>query len=247
MKLRATWLICLFATTPIFACARCSDPSLTATVPAFRASQKSRLDALLHFGEIHNVCFGIEYVDARLLTEPVQIRVPSGNIEQTIRAILGNDPRYSLEIHEKVIQIGRIVSEPHAASIFDYVLPAFESRRGSLQAISNLLNMQLVSDLKAPEVIGFAGDYSPGDLHDEIGPFTERNRTLRFLLGVILSETKGGAWISGIDWKLRGDFALPEKRRVWTFVEYGVPSTGYDRILGSIAAGLEAGKTSPIP
>jgi len=244
MKISGLWIICLLATTPIGARARCSDPNLSAAVPEFQTVQSSRINALLRFGETHNLCLGVEYVNVELLTEPVQIRVPGGTVEQAIRLILGHDQQYSVEAHERVIEISRITSEPHAKNIFDYVLPDFESRRASVQELSNLLSMQLVVDLKAPEVTGFAGNYPAGDLSNEVGPFREHNRTLRSLLTAILSQTKGGAWISGIGWKLRGDFTIPEKRRIWTFVEYGVPSTGYAGILENIAAGLEAEKKS---
>jgi hypothetical protein len=235
------WLLCLLlsALTPDLARAGCTDPNLFAQVPAFHALQSSRINALLRFGESHNLCFGVEYVDAALLTNLTDIHIESGMmIGEAIKSILGKEQLFSVEVREGVIEIGRATSEPHVENIFDHVLPVFDARRGSLQETSNALHMYLVTDLN-PEITGFAGDYFSGDLKDQVGPFREYNRTLRYLLNAILVQSTGGAWIARIAWKLRGNFKIPEKRRIWTFVEYGVPSTGYAGILANIAGELE--------
>jgi hypothetical protein len=235
------WLVCLLFTalTPNPARASCADPNLFAQIPEFQALQISRINALLRFGETHNLCFAVEYVDAALLNNPADIHIEAGTmIGEAIKLILGKEQLYSVDVREGVIEISRTASEPYVENIFDHVLPAFEARRGSLQETSNVLHMYLVTDLN-PEITGFAGHYFSGDLKDQVGPFREYNRSLRHLLNAILVQSKGGAWISRIAWKLRGNFKIPEKRRIWTFVEYGAPSTGYAGILGNIAAELE--------
>ena len=239
----ATWLIFLLTASTPSARGRCSDPNLASAVPAFEVSQISRVNALLRFAEAHNVCLGIEYVDAELLTAPVTVHVQAGTMEDSIRTILGHQRAYSIRVTEKVIQISARLSDPDTKNIFDYILPDFESRRGSLQEVSNMLGMQLILDLIAPRVTGFAGSFPPGDTSNEVGPFDEHNRTLRFLLSAVLSQTKGGAWISKIAWNLKGDFTIPQKRRVWTYVEYGSPNPEYDGTLQKIAADLEADST----
>ena len=237
---RSLWLVCLLFSglAPNLAHARCADPNLFEQIPEMQTLHTSRIDALLRFGEAHNLCFGVEYVDAPLLTDPVDIHIEAGTIGEAIKSILGKSRSLSVEIRDGVIEIGSAAPESPGKDIFDHVLPAFEARRGSMQEISNVLHMYLATDLN-PEITGFAGHYTPGDLEDQIGPFAEHNRSLRYLLNAILVQSKGGSWIARIAWRLRGDFKIPEKRRIWTFVEYGVPSIGYAGILGNIAGELE--------
>ncbi len=234
------WLICLLSVSlgPHLAHAGCVGPNLSTQIPDFQVLQTSRINALLRFGETYNLCFGVEYVDAALLTEVMDIHVRASTVGEAITSILGKERLLSVEVHEGIIQIGRESPESNLEGIFDHVLPAFESRRVPMQETSNLLQMYLVTDLN-PEITGFAGHYFPGDLKDEVGPFREYNRSLRSLLNAILVQSKGGAWIARIAWRLRGDFKIPATRHIWTFVEYGVPSTGYAAILGNIAVDLE--------
>ena len=234
-------LVCLlFCTlTPDTARASCVDPNLFAQVPEFQAQQISRINALLRFGETHHLCFGVEYVDAALLTNIADIRIESGTtIRDAVRLLLGIGQLFSVEVRGGVIEISRVASNPHVENIFDHVLPVFEARRGPLQETSNVLHMYLVTDVN-PAITGFAGHYFPGDLKDQVGPFREHDRSLRYLLKAILAQSKGGAWISRLAWKQKGDFKIAETRRIWTFVEYGEPSTGYAGILSDIASDLE--------
>jgi len=234
------WLVCmLFITlTANSARAGCANPNLFAQITEFEAPQTSRINALLRFGETHNLCFGVEYVDAALLTNITHIHIQSGTtIRDAIQLLLDNERLFSIEVRDGVIEIRRAASDPHVENIFDHVLPTFEARRGSLQETSNLLHMYLMSDLDR-SMTGFAWHYFSGDLKDEVGPFREYNRSLRHLLDSILVQSKGGAWISRIAWKQRANFKIPENRRVWTFVEYGVPSSGYAGILDDIAGDL---------
>jgi hypothetical protein len=222
---------------PSLARGRCAEPSLSARVPEFEAQQTSRIEALLRFGEANNLCFGIEYVDASLLTDPVNFKIQAGSVQQTVHSILGKGS-FLIGSHDGVIEINRPMAETKTKDIFDYVLPAFESKRGSVQEISNLLHMYLVSDLNS-QTTGFAGHYFSGDLNDQVGPFRRSNSTLRYLLDAILAQSKGGAWVASIAWSLRGDFKLPEKHLIWTFVEYGIPSSNYAGTLAGIARTIE--------
>lgn len=164
-------LICLVfaALTPNIADAGCADPNLSAQIPEFQALQTSRISALLRLGETHHLCFGIEYVNTALLMHVTDIRTSAGTVRQAITSILGND-LFSVEVHDRVIEISGIPTAPNVRDVFDYILPAFEARRGPMQEVSNLLHMYLVTDL-SPEVSGFSGHYFPGDLKDEVGPF----------------------------------------------------------------------------
>jgi hypothetical protein len=235
----------LAASRPTLANARCAEPDLSTRVPKFQALQSSRIDALLHFGQAHNLCFAIEYADAKMLTELVDIQASAGTIGEALTLILGRNNQLSIEARQGVIEISRRLSAPQTNDIFSYVLPVFEAQRSSLQAISNLLAMQLISDLIAPEVRGFAGSYPAGDLKDEVGPVSEHNRSLRYLLNEIIFQSKGGAWITRLPWELRTDFTVPRTRQVWTILEYGTPSSSYDFALRSIATELASAERGP--
>lgn len=218
--------------------AGCIYPNLSSEVPEFQSTNASRIDVLLRFGEANKLCFGVEYIDATLLTSPANIRIPAGaSIEGAVRTILGSQPALTIEVHDGIIGISRSAPETKT-SVFGHVLPAFEARRGPLQEISNLLHMYLVSSLN-PSITGFAGHYSPGDLTDQVGPFREYDHSLRDLLNAILVQSKGGAWITRVAWNLQANLKIPEKRRVWSFVEYGEPAAGYVEILKNIASELE--------
>lgn len=232
-------VLLIAAVTPNVAHARCAGPDLSMAVPEFQALQTPRINALLQFGQTHGVCFGLEYVDLALLTQPADIHTRAGTLGEAIQSILGPERSLSMHVRESVIEVSGTPSGPPIKGIFDYVLPLFEARRASIQEISNLLGMQLVLDLKAPEAVGFAGSYPPGDTTDEVGPFMESNLALRLLLDKMLSQSKGGAWVARIRWELRGDLKIAEKRRVWTFVQYGVPTTSYVGVLANIAMEIE--------
>ncbi len=220
------------------ASAHCNmSPDLSAVVAEFDSIGTSRIDALLRFGELHDLCFGIEYVDTRLLTEPTDFHIRSMSIRQSIRSILGQERLIAIGVSNGIITISREQPPGEKKSIFDYVLPRFETRRASVQEISTALHMQLVVDLN-PQATGFAGSYPAGDLKDEVGPISESNRSIRYLLDELVSLSKGGAWVARVRLRPGEDLKVAEGRRVWTVVEYGLTKTGYASILNSVARDL---------
>jgi hypothetical protein len=221
-----------------------TSPDLSAHVAEFESLRTSRIDALLRFGESHNLCFGIEYVDDKLLSEITDVRIKNESIAGTLKSILG-ERTLNIRLSNGIIEISQEESNARTRSIFDYVLPTFEVRRATVQEISNALHMQLVVDL-SPQVTGFAGHYPTGDMEDQVGPISEHNRSIRYLLDELVARSKGGAWIAQIPWKLTGDFSIPVRRRVWAIVEYGLPKTGYAQVLDSIAANLQSDSSANI-
>jgi hypothetical protein len=240
------FLFWLILAIPEPAKAHCdASPDLSAPTIEFESLHASRIEALLRFGERYNLCFGIEYVDATLLTESTDLHIPGTTIQNAIKSILGQRRVLTTEVHNGVIEISRKTSESSAKNIFHYVIPRFEARRGTVQEMSIALHIQLVADLN-PQIGGFAGQYPTGDLKDQVGPFTESNRTVKSLLDEIVRQSKGGAWITRVSWKLRTDFTIPKKRRIWTIVENGVPNQGYTELLRGIAAELASGSRNQI-
>jgi hypothetical protein len=234
------WLV-LFGTSGLqSASAHCdTSPDLSAAVSEFESNQTSRVAALLRFGQIHNLCFGIEYVDAKLLTEVTDFHIRNMPIRECIKVILGQERKLTVSLSNGIIEVSQETLQSERKSIFDHVLPRFEVRRSSVQEISTALYMQLIADLN-PQITGFAGSYPAGDLKDEVGPISEHSRSIRYLLDELVARSKGGTWIARVQWKSRGDLTIPERRRVWTIVEYGVSQTGYDSLLNSIAGDLES-------
>lgn len=225
---------------PRSAAARCDPtPDLSAIVTEFESIQKSRVEALLRFGESQSLCFALEHVDTKLLAEPADFHIRKVPIGETIISILGQERSLTIQLDNGIIDIGQGTFGAGTKNIFDYVLPRFEARRASVQEISIALHMQFVADVN-PQITGFAGHYSAGDLEDQVGPLSEYNRSLRYLLNTVVLQSKGGAWIARVPLKLRGELATAERHRVWTIVQYGVPSTGYASILREIATDLES-------
>jgi hypothetical protein len=235
-------LFCLLAplSVPEPIHAQCdAHPDLSGHIAEFDAWRVSRVEALLRLGEEHSLCFGIEYVDRALLTELTDFHLHGTNVQGALRSILGRDQLVA-ELRDGVVEIRQKTPGPEAKNIFAKPIAEFHARRGPVQELSIALHMQLVTDLN-PKIGGFAGNYPSGDLKNLVGPFAEYNRTVRYLLNQIVSQSKGGAWIAEIPWGLRGDFGVPEKRRIWTVIEYGAARDSYAGLLSTIAADLESG------
>src|SRR6266436_3355465 len=73
-----------------------TSPDLSAVVTEFETIQTSRVAALLNFGQIHNLCFGIEYVDAKLLTEVTDFHIRNMPIRECIKSILGQERKLTI-------------------------------------------------------------------------------------------------------------------------------------------------------
>lgn len=240
-SIRAVACLASCLTIPVSLQARCQTPDLHTPIREFTAAHVPRIEALLKLGQEQNVCFAIEYVDGAILTEPHDFHVEQTTMGDAVRSILGEEEHFLVvDVRNGVIGISRT---RRASDIFDYLIPKWETRRGSVQDMSIGLHMQFVMNLN-PEVKGFAGDYPTGDLQDQVGPFNEYNRSVGYLLDKIITESKGAAWIAEVPWNHIGDVSLVEARRVWTIVEYGGTNADYSTPLREIAAGLGPGKTT---
>jgi hypothetical protein len=240
MPIRRSILVVIFSLVVVRIVPACANPDLSGRVPDFRASQVSRVEALLRFGDANNLCFGIEYVDSSLLRDRVEINVQSGTVEDAVKSIMDGSNRVSIKVVDGVVEVGPLISNPSKTKIFDHVLPVFQSKRGSLQEISNLLHMDLVVDLD-PDITGFAGHYPSGDRKDQVGPFLENKRSVRYLLDALLVQSKARAWISRVDWRHLGNIDALRSRPVWTFVEPGTHGVSdYSSELASIATAVES-------
>jgi hypothetical protein len=106
----------------------------------------------------------------------------------------------------------------------DTKIPRFQSARTDIQSASNLLYMDL-QIVRDPTLAtrGFAGHYPAGDTKDQVGPFDERNKSVRELLDLLVRSSKGGLWIAA------RRPAIPEENlssHPWLIVEYSQPLSG---------------------
>jgi hypothetical protein len=198
----------------------------------------------MRFGRERNLCFGLEYVTPSLLTGITDLRIHDVSLLRAIELILG-EAELEIRVDNAVIVITRRVPPTERSNLFDYVLPGFTVRRGSVEEITAALYMQLRLRLN-PAITGFAGHHPTGDIEDLVGPISESNRSIRYLLNTIVSESKGGVWIARIPWKLRNDLSIAERHSPWSVVEYNV-KTGYTPILDSIAADVRSDSSADSP
>ncbi|MGA2431100.1 MAG: hypothetical protein ABSH13_21565 [Candidatus Acidiferrum sp.] len=237
--MRPFLLVCWFLATQLSASATCNtSPDLSASVPAFRVQQASRIEALLRFGDENGLCFGIEEVDAALLTELADFDIKNSTVQATIKSILGPGHPITTEKHYGVIELRPRSRRATSRNILDFVISKWEANRGELQLVSWLLRIQLATELN-PQIKGFGGDARAGDTRDEVGPFNERNVPVRYLLDKIVAQSRGGSsWIVQVNWEELHDFTLFQNRSAWTIVEYEGHKANYATLLNGIAAGL---------
>jgi len=82
------------------------SPDLSRKIPNFHARQVSRIQGLLEFGAEQNLCFGIELVDTRLLTEPVDIDIADvTTVQDVITKVMGPAHTLSIKPHYWVIEV----------------------------------------------------------------------------------------------------------------------------------------------
>jgi hypothetical protein len=187
-------------------------------------------------GEKYDVCYAIEYVNRSLLTKPVDFDIKNSTVEGALKLILASTPDLTVQARNGVVEIRASVS-PQAPNIFDHVLPKWEIQRLPLQLVSFLLHGELMKAFN-PQMRGFAGNAGRGNPRDEVGPFTEFNRPVRYLLDKIVAQSAGAAWLATVSWTDLQDRSLPEGKRVWTIIEYEGPNPQYRSLLRAVAEGL---------
>ena len=96
----------------------------------------------------------------------------------------------------------------------------FATSRTDLQAASNLLFMYLREEASAQGFGGFAGHYRTGDVHDPVGPFDEHNRSVRELLNLLVSSSRGALWVTA---EPSTGAPVPD-HAFWTVLEYDDPT-----------------------
>ncbi len=151
------------------------------------------LQALFRFAAEHGVCLGIELAGEEILRRRAEVDMEAASALEAVRAVLE-----AAEYYEAVERDGLILIRDRRVrgfTLLDYRLEAFEVPRAPLQAVGNALRMSLIR-LVRPEVTGFAGHYRPGGVAGIVGPFREKDKTVRELLNLIVTASQGGVWMA---------------------------------------------------
>ncbi len=68
---------------------------------------------------------------------------------------------------------------------------------------------------------GYAGHFRVADSADLVGPFDEKERTVRELLNLVVSSSKGAAWVTTAPYDKKTPTA---PGMFWTILEYSDPN-----------------------
>jgi hypothetical protein len=194
-------------------------------VTEFHAHHMQLIDALFELGRTAGICLGVDALDSELLRNHVDLDAYSKPAGEIIGNILAASPRLESVESAGVVLVRRKGSRPW--SWLDFVLPSFQSGRAPLQAVNNLLYMTLVSEAE-PAAQGFAGSFRSGDLEDLVGPFSARDKTVRDLLCLLVTNGAGGMWI--VHGTAAWETAVP-KGPFWTLLGYSEPADSVARVL----------------
>jgi len=175
------------------------------------------LEALLQVGYENQVCFGIEFVEKELLSQPLQLEVESSSLGDIVGRILASAKGYVAEGKDGVVLIQKTAAG--STQWLNLRVRNFRAPRSRVQEISNLLFMNLMIEID-PVHRGFAGNYSPGDPKELIGPFSENGKTVPQLLDLVVSSSKGGMWIANSSVR---SLTVTTEKPLWTIVEYSWP------------------------
>ncbi len=167
--------------------------SLQAPMQPIRISDPTVLEALFRLAVEDRICLGIELAGEEILRRRAEVDMEAASALEAVRAVLE-----AAEYYEAVERDGLILIRDRRVrgfTLLDYRLEAFEVPRAPLQAVSNALRMSLIR-LVRPEVTGFAGHYRPGGVAGIVGPFREKDTTVRELLNLIVTASQGGVWMA---------------------------------------------------
>jgi hypothetical protein len=181
------------------------------------------LDALLQLGQEEGVPLGIEYVDREALEKPLSVKLDETTVGEIVEGLLGQNKGYSWRVRDGVLTVSHESVVSGKENLLDHVLHEFSVPRCLVGDACNLLHMVLVQELH-PQIQGFAGDYSPGDLQNLIGPFKLRNVPVWRVLNRLVSANKKAAWIVQVP---PGHLDELPSYGLWTIVEYETPPRRY--------------------
>lgn len=197
-------------------------------ITEFRAEGQSRLDTLLALAKAQHIPLGVEFVDDRLLKEPVRGDFSGKTVNQVLGIILPASEGYVWREDHGTLFITNSAMLELRANPFDLVMHRFELRKpATLQEASNLLYMDAEIQIH-PEVTGFAGTLNHGSQVQAISPIDLVDVTIRSCLDILVGKHGDAAWVAGAPPKLIGNTPTA---RLWRIIEYQDLPTSYSEEL----------------
>lgn len=212
-RMRAFFYVLLCTPAGLQAECRIERP-LDQTIPEYEAEPRSLTVHIHNLSRLTQVCFGVEAIAPTMIAPVEKLILRNVTLGQALSKLLAGLPGVRVEEAGGVVLIRPRTPQRH--DWLDESIGKFQSRRDSLQTISNLLFMTLAVQAD-PGVRGFAGSYPPGDTTDLVGPFHEENQSLRKLLNLLLLNSKGGIWVTDAISQYRAD--IP-RQPFWVFQQY---------------------------
>jgi hypothetical protein len=214
--------------------AQCAPQPLSITPRKNDIDARNAIEALLVLGQANSVCLAVELNDDQLVTAGERLQ-PAGSFADMVKQYLLRAKGYQVQARNRIVAIVPTTSGP--PTWLDTIIPRFStSRSADVQSLSNLLFMDLVL-VDNPHHGGFAGGYLGGDPKDQIEPVDKRNESVRNLLDLIVTSSKGGLWIT----VSRYGRSLPiSNRPFWRVLEYSQPLSTNLGIIEGVAREVRA-------
>jgi hypothetical protein len=184
---------------------------LSTHVADVNIQQPSALAALLQFGAENGICLAVEAPGLDLLKRPGRIQASRPAVAYVIQTLLDGGA-YQLSESNGVILI-RNADAMGQMTQLDIVVPEYTITKLSV-AWANFALLVRLMRLADPSMQSIAGTLSDRHPEDQIGPMDEHGRTARELLTLIVSQSAGGAWVSG---QCLGPVS---GRACWTVIQY---------------------------
>ncbi len=205
--------------------------SLLSQVADVNIERPSSLAALLQFGSENEICLAVESPSLDLLTRPAGIHASHVAVAYVIQTLL-DGARYQLFESKGVIHI-RNADMVSQMTQLDLVLPEYKIPRMSVAFAMLGLSVRL-HRLADPSMQSMAASISDRFPDDQVGPMEERGRTARELLTLIVSQSAGGAWISG---QCAGPLF---QRPCWRVIQYVEERQSLESTVGNLVHELTA-------
>lgn len=195
--------------------AGCQGPEqLASVVPKLEIQRATILAGIVTFGETTGICLGIELADDQLTRQPMRLDFSGVHFDAALRNALEHVRGYSVAVSGAVVVVQP--DRERKQTWLDMKIPRFTVQRASLQAASNVLFMYLRQQALPQEGGGFAGHFRTGEIRDMVGPFDERDRTVRELLNILVGSSSGALWITTEP----PNGTTIADRPFWTILEY---------------------------
>ena len=187
------------------------NSALSTHVADVNIEQPSALAALLQFASDNGICLAVEAPGLDLLKRPGRIQASRPAVAYVIQTLLDGGA-YQLSESNGVILIRNADSMEQMTQL-DIVVPEYTITKLSM-AWANFALLARLMRLADPSIQSIAGTLSDRHPEDQIGPMDEHGRTARELLTLIVSQSAGGAWVSG---QCLGPVS---GRACWTVIQY---------------------------